>query len=138
MSLFESTKQTVYAKKFDYAIHFSNNIAYFSHQDVIKNYTIPLLHEKIDNEIIIIKNFIIKLKEPNKHTLFLINILQALLTEADYIIQNIKIEDFDEDITNKAYIILKYSNVIRTNYLKFEENNELIYSDKKLLHYSNK
>jgi hypothetical protein len=118
MSLFESIENTDY-KMFDYSIKLPDDITiYLTHQDINKSYNIDYLYDKLEKEIIIIKYFIIKDTSLNKNTKFLINVLQALLTEADYIINNIKIDDVDENIINIAYIILKYSNDIRSNYYK--------------------
>jgi len=137
MSLLESTEHTAYAKIYDYFIKFPDNIIiYFTHQDVNKSYTLDFLYDKIDKEIIIIKSFIIKSKNSNKDTQFMIKVLQALLTEADFIIRNFNLDSFDDTIINKSYTILKYSSAIRSNYYKYIENNDLIYYDNTLLHYS--
>ena len=137
MSLFESTENTDYHKKFDYLILLPDNITiYLTHQDINKSYKLDYLYEKLEKEIIIIKFFIIKNTSLNKDTKFLINVLQALLTEADFIIQNYKLDQYDNSLIDKIYTILKYSNVIRVNYSKYEENNELIDSYNTLLHYS--
>jgi hypothetical protein len=138
MSLLESTEHTVYEKIYDYFIKFPDNIiTYFTHQDVNKSYTLDFLYDKIDKEIIIIKSFIIESKYSNKNTEFFIQVLQALLFEADYIISHYKMNSFDNnEFINKSYIILKYSSVIRKNYNKYEANNDLIYNDNTLLHYS--
>ena len=136
MSLLESTENTNY-KMFDYLIKLSDNqIIYLTHQDVNKSYNIDYLYDKLEKEIIIIKYFIIKAKTFNKDTKFFINVLQALLTEADFIMRNYRLEDYDNCLIDKIYTILKYSHVIRVNYHKYEENNELIDSSNTLLHHS--
>ena len=58
----------------------------FHSKDIKKTYTLEYLHEKIEKEIIIIKDFIIESKNSNKNTEFFIQVLQALLFEADFII----------------------------------------------------
>ena len=137
MSLFESTKNTDYDKMFDYFVLLpDNHIIYLIHQDINKSYKLDYLYEKLEKEIVIIKYFIIKTITLNKDTKFLINVLQALLTEADFIISNYKLEQYDNNLIDKIYTILKYSNAIRVNYYKYEENNELIDSYNTLLHYS--
>ena len=105
-----------YNNNFDYFIKFSDNtIGYFSIKDVIKSYSISILYDKINKEIVIIKYFLITLKDLNNDNKYFIKVLESLLTEAYYIINNFKIEDFNESVINKCYIILKYSSVIRNN-----------------------
>jgi hypothetical protein len=136
MSLFESTENTNY-KMFDYLIKLQvNQTIYLTHRDVNKSYKIDYLYDKLEKEIIIIKYFIIKATSHNKDTKFFINVLQILLSEADFIMRNYRLEDYDNCLIDKIYTILKYSNVIRVNYHKYEENNELIYSSNTLLHHT--
>jgi hypothetical protein len=123
MSLFQSTKNTNYDKMFDYFVFLpDNNIIYLTHQDVNKSYNLEYLYDKLEKEIIIIKYFIIKATILNKDTKFFINALQALLTEADFIIRNYKLDKYDNTLIDKIYTILKYSNIIRVSYCKYTEN----------------
>ena len=137
MSLFESTENTDYHKMFDYLILLPDNLTiYLTHQDINKSYKLDHLYEKLEKEIIIIKFFIIKNISVNKDTKFLINVLQVLLSEADFIISNYIMEDYDVKQIDKIYTILKYSNAIRGNYYKYDGNTDLIHIDNNLLHHS--
>ena len=96
-----------------------NKRVYLDHNDIEQVYSIKDLYNKIELEIIILTKFI---KNKIYTNSFLNQILSILCKEAEYIINNIKFIDFNEDVINKCYIILKYSSIIINNYETFNKN----------------